>query len=214
MNTDVIKAMMYCVLFLLLFSCSNENEIKDGDLLFIAEKSGDLSESINRVTQTQMKTNYSHVALIQVRSDSIWVWESAPAHGIRKIGFDQFIGEQDAEIHRYRLKKEYAKSIEKAWDVAERMLGKSYNFTYILSDTCYYCSDFVYRLLAHDSIFGLEPMTFIDPRTEKPDSGWVKHYEKLGIEIPEGALGCNPNGLAASDKLYYLDKLGDGSMNY
>jgi hypothetical protein len=44
-------------------------------------------------------------------------------------------------------------------------------------------------------------MTFKDPETGKFLPGWIKHYQKLGIPVPEGEPGCNPNGLASSDKL-------------
>jgi hypothetical protein len=37
----------------------------------------------------------------------------------------------------------------------------------------------------------------------------VLHYQKLGIHIPEGELGCNPNGLASSEKLERMGVLND-----
>ena len=55
-----------------------------------------------------------------------------------------------------------------------------------------------------DALFELNPMTFIDPATGEFDKTWIAHYRKLGIPIPEGEPGCNPNGLAASDKLEFL----------
>ncbi len=193
-------------MFPLLFSCSDRNEIKDGDLLFVTEDKSNLSEAINRVTQTSLKTNYCHVAIVHVEQDSIWVLESSSKYGSRKILLENFIKEQDSDIYRYRLKKEYAGSIKKAWNNAENMLGKPYNFSYRLNDTSYYCADFIYRLFADDSVFEMNPMTFINPQTGAIDSGWKEYYDNLGIDVPQGEPGCNPNGLAESDKLDYLGK--------
>ncbi|MDD2436702.1 MAG: YiiX/YebB-like N1pC/P60 family cysteine hydrolase [Massilibacteroides sp.] len=202
-----MRLLVLCFLLPLLLSCSHGNEIKDGDLLFVTEDSSNLSEAINRVTQTSLKTNYCHVAIIRIEQDSIWVLESTTKYGSRKILLEDFIKEQNSDIYRYRLKKEYAESIEKAWDNAGDMLGKLYNFSYQLNDTSYYCSDFIYRLFANDSVFELNPMTFIDPQTGVIDSGWQEYYDNLGMEVPQGEPGCNPNGLAKSEKLDFLGKL-------
>ena len=203
---QIIKPILCFLFFLFLFSCSDKQKLQDGDLLFVAADTGNLSEAINRVTQTELETNYSHVAIIEIKSDTIWVWESEPKQGTRKILLNDFIREQETEIFHYRLKKEYAKNIEKAWSLAETMKGKPYNFSYKLNDTSYYCSEFIYRLFAQDAIFELNPMTFINPETNNFDESWIKHYERLEIEIPEGEFGCNPNGLAASSKLDYIGK--------
>ena len=203
---QILKPILCFLLFLLIVSCSDSNAIKSGDLLFIAQDNGNLSEAINRVTQTEMATNYSHVAIIEIKSDTIWVWEAEPKFGARKILLNDFMSEQTADVFHYRFKKEYSKNIEKVWALAETMKGKPYNFSYKLNDTSYYCSEFIYRLFAQNAIFELNPMTFINPETNNFDESWVKHYERLKIEIPEGEFGCNPNGLAASSKLDYIGK--------
>ncbi|UZJ63544.1 hypothetical protein OKW96_13685 [Sphingobacterium sp. KU25419] len=50
-------------------------------------------------------------------------------------------------------------------------------------------------------------MTFINPSTGKIDDFWKNFYQKQGLEVPEGKLGCNPNGLAASDKIIKIGHL-------
>jgi len=65
----------------------------------------------------------------------------------------------------YRLKKDWQKAIPAAIQKAHSMLGKPYNFSYVLSDTAHYCSEFIYLAFAADSVFKLEPMTFKDPKT-------------------------------------------------
>ncbi|RNC67027.1 YiiX/YebB-like N1pC/P60 family cysteine hydrolase [Proteiniphilum sp. X52] len=195
---------LFCCLLALAYSCSNKNEIRDGDLLFVVAEDHGLSSAISRVTQTEMKTNYEHVAIIHISSDTIWVLDASPKDGTRKILLQDFMDERGSAVYRYRLKDEYRGSIEKGWILAEEMLGKPYNFSYIWNDTSHYCSEFIYRMFENDSIFELNPMTFIDPETGEFDDTWVAHYDSLGMVIPEGEPGCNPNGLAASDKLEFL----------
>ena len=195
--------LFYCLL-LLVCSCSKKNEIRDGDLLFVTAEDHGLSSAISRVTQTELQTTYEHVAIIRIDSNTIWVLDASPKDGTRKILLQDFMDEQKTPVSRYRLKDEYKGSIKKGWPLAEAMLGKPYNFSYVWNDTSHYCSEFIYRMFENDSIFELNPMTFINPETGNFDNTWIDHYDSLGIAIPEGEPGCNPNGLASSDKLEYL----------
>ncbi len=195
---------LFCCLLLLVCSCSKKDGIRDGDLLFVATEDHGLSSAISRVTQTELKTNYEHVAIIHINSDTIWVLDASPKDGTRKILLQDFMDERGSAVYRYRLKDEYTGSIKNGWALAEEMLGKPYNFSYVWNDTSHYCSEFIYRMFENDAIFELNPMTFINPETGEFDDIWVAHYDSLGVAIPEGEPGCNPNGLAASDKLEFL----------
>ena len=53
-------------------------------------------------------------------------------------------------------------------------------------------------LFAH---FSLAQTDKINPKTGKNDEFWQSFYEKLNVEVPEGKLGCNPNGLSQSTKI-------------
>ena len=66
----------------------------------------------------------------------------------------------------------FQNKIPDAIDKANSMLGKPYNFNYILDDNSYYCSDYIERAFRKDKIFTLEPMTFIDPKTGKTNVFW------------------------------------------
>ena len=197
-----------------MLSCDKKNgwEVENGDLLFVGNSSGNLSKAIDRVTQTADATNFSHIALVQKSGDRIWVLHSAPENGSEKISLNEFLEyakKDSSQVVVYRIKEQHRPDFEKVFLEAEKMLGKPYNFTYILSDTAYYCSDFVYHAFAGDSIFTMEPMTFQDPETHQFHPVWVEFYQKQNLEIPEGEPGCNPNGMAASEKLERM-----GELNY
>jgi hypothetical protein len=50
-------------------------------------------------------------------------------------------------------------------------------------------------------------MTFKNPEDQTFSSHWIEYYERLGISIPEHQPGCNPNGLASSEKLRLIGEL-------
>ncbi len=186
------------------------DSLKSGDLLFVGTSHVNLSGAIDRVTQTSAKTSFDHIALIERTADSVFVLHANSITGSIRESIGHFLEhevEKDRKLVIYRLKHEYQHSIPNAITVAKTWLGKPYNISYILNDSTLYCSDFVERAFRNDQIFKLEPMTFVNPKTGQIDDFWKKHYQQLEIEVPEGLPGCNPNGMAASDKLKLVGEL-------
>ena len=206
------KYLILIVVFTLLKSCSslNYNSLKNGDLLFVTAQQENLSGAINRVTQTKKTENYDHIGIVEKTKTSIFVLHAAPKGGSQKELLTDFMKNQtenNSEVYVYRLKKDDQNAVPKALEIANSLLGKPYNFTYVLNDETLYCSDFIERIFRENQIFELKPMTFINPKTGKPDDFWVNFYQQKNMEVPEGKLGCNPNGLAGSDKLIKIKKL-------
>lgn len=184
-------------------------KLQSGDILFRGATSGQLSEAIDQVTQTSGATHFSHVGLAEVSDSGMVVLHASPDGGTCVVSLHEFLHPEGDSVMvvAYRLKEEWQKTIPAALAKAKQMLGKPYNFSYILSDTALYCSEFVYLAFAADSVFTLEPMTFKDPETGNFPPAWMEYYQKMGLEIPEGLPGCNPNGLAASGKLERIGKI-------
>lgn len=205
-----LKKIFFIALVLpLLMSCGQtieEHKFLSGDILFRGRQNTALSKAINEVTQTGRRNNYTHMGVVECSNDTVWVIHAASGKGVCKETLSQFcLSEQDSvTVGHYRIKKIGQEQINRAIELANACLGQAYNYSYILDDDGYYCSEFVYELFATDSIFQLNPMTFIDPVSGNFHKEWVKHYNELGIDIPEGQPGCNPNGMAASPKLTFL----------
>jgi len=177
---------------------------QNGDLLFVGAKSGDLSGAINRVTQREENSAFDHVALVEVSHDRIYLIHATGEKGTLRESIRDYIHRsllEEPTWFIFRLKDDYQPCIPDAIDEAKKWLGKPYNWSYVLNDSSIYCSDLIERAFRKCSLFDLEPMTFKDPETNEFDTYWIRFYDKLGIPVPEGQPGCNPNGLAASDKL-------------
>ncbi|WP_083996819.1 YiiX/YebB-like N1pC/P60 family cysteine hydrolase [Chryseobacterium sp. BLS98] len=211
-NHKTLAYTIFFVAILLLQHCAPQTQsgkLKNGDLLFVTAKETGLSGAINNVTQKEKEASFDHIGIVEKTNSHWYVLHAAPKGGSQKQELKSFLTDQSEDGQKvmiYRLKPEYQKSIPAALKKAESMLGKPYNFNYILDENSYYCSDYIERSFREDHIFKLEPMTFIDPKTGETNAFWVDFYKKKNLKVPEGEPGCNPNGLAASDK---LEKIGE-----
>lgn len=210
----ISKSNLLCCIFALFFltSCKTYNTsiLENGDLLFVPAADSGLSGAINNVTQTEKKTSYDHIGIVKKEEHHLYVLHAAPRGGSQKQRLSHFIKEQTKSgqaIDVYRLKSAFQSSIPASVSKAESLVGKPYNFNYILDDNSFYCSDFVERAFRDNQIFQLEPMTFVDPKTGKTNAFWEKFYHDKNLKVPEGEPGCNPNGLAASNKVYKVGEL-------
>lgn len=190
---------------LLFLGCSkNEAPLKNGDFLFLIASNEGLSHAINEVTEGDSIRNYSHQGLLQIQGTDTFVWHSAPGKGVVRESLSLFRSNEKGglrEMHVYRLHDSMTKALPVIWKRANVLLGKPYNETYVMEDDGYYCSEFVYALYSTYGIFALKPMSFRDEKTGEIPAFWLEHYQKLGIQVPEGKPGCNPNGMAASPYL-------------
>lgn len=184
--------------------------IQNGDLIFVEALTEELSGAISRATKISDQTNFDHVGLIEKTTDSIFVLHAAPMGGSQREEINHFYNsqtEKNNQIVIYRLKKEYQSTIPNAIVKAKTMLGKPYNWLYILNDDELYCSDFVERAFRDDKVFELIPMNFKNKETGIIDDFWIDFYRKKGKEVPQDEPGTNPNQLATSEKLIRIGAL-------
>lgn len=183
-------------------------QLKTGDILFCNYDSGELSSAIDAVTQTQKQTHYSHMGLVEITNTDTFVIHASLKRGVIKENLDSFFkNDNPAIVDVYRLSDEFSSAISEAIDKVQPLVGLPYNSHYQMNDSCYYCSQLLYKAFEASTVFTLDPMTFKDPGTDNFNAGWLKHYALLGLDIPEGEPGCNPNGMAASSNLRFVERL-------
>lgn len=185
-------------------------ELKTGDILFRGKKPTDLSDAIDDVTQTGKGHHFSHVGMVEVINSDVFVFHAEGEKGVCKEPLDSFATDEAGRrlyVEAYRLKPGYQNNIDSAILRVKSVIGEPYNYTYIIEDKGYYCSELIYWAFESDSVFQLNPMTFKDLETDEFHPGWIEHYDKLEIEIPEGLPGCNPNGMAASENLMHIGEV-------
>lgn len=176
--------------------------LKEGDIIF-QSMNCDLCKAINAVTEGFNGKDFSHLGMIHIQNDSIYVIEAAGKQ-VKLTPLEVFKTYTTEEMYVGRLKRKYRKYIPKAIEFSIEQLGVPYDEAYLYDNGSYYCSELIYDafLAAYEKpFFKLTPMTFKEPNSNDYFQVWIDYYENLKIEIPEGELGCNPGGISTSDKV-------------
>lgn len=182
---------------------------QSGDILFQDLDCGELCEAIEKVTHGMDGKSFSHIGLVFLRHDSVFVME-AIGKDVHLTPIEQFMGRsRDAAGHQKivvgRLKTPFQHLHKKALQFAMAQIGTPYDNVFLYQNGKYYCSELIYDAYQYANhnqpFFQLEPMTFKDPATGKTFPAWVRYYEELKMPIPEGKPGCNPAGISRSDKI-------------
>lgn len=207
------KTTFFILTVVAIMACSRDftvNDIKTGDILFTGEEllnPGDLSTAINEVTRTALETNYTHMGIAKVTKNRVYVIHADPRRGVYQEPLEEFLARY-SQVDVFRVNNEFSQYLPEAINIAISLLGKPYDDSFIIGSGGHYCSGLIYTLFSNTGVFELAPMTFKDPSTGEFHSMWVEHYARLGIEIPEGLPGCNPNGMAASTTIHKVGTIG------
>ncbi|BAV94695.1 YiiX/YebB-like N1pC/P60 family cysteine hydrolase [Ichthyobacterium seriolicida] len=183
-----------------------------GDILFQDTSRGDISKAIKKVTEDENNSkSFSHVGILQIDDKGTkFVLEAITEGGVSKTPFDTFLNRSltdngEPKVVVCRLKEKYRDEINVALEYGSKLIGYPYDNVYTIGDSMYYCSEYVYEMLhntgEHKDIFKLNPMTFKDDDTGDYLPFWVKYYDSLNVDIPEGKLGLNPNGMYKSNNI-------------
>lgn len=198
---------------ILLVACNytqNTFGLKNGDLLFsVGEGGSDLLIAIQNSTSKEAELPFSHVGIVKVENDGIYVLEATTNGGVVKTELDSFLSESANNNGKYlvavgRLKPPYQYTIPNAISIAEKNLGKEYDYEYDENNDSFYCSELI-RYSFTDSlgkaIFEPLAMSFSNKAGTEIDPYWVEHFEKLNIPVPEGQSGTNPVDMSKSPTL-------------
>ena len=211
LKTTLLKMTKLLFFFLLtpFFIIAQKGNLKTGDLLFQKMDCGDLCEAIHAVTEGYDGNDFSHLGLVVIENDSVFIIEAA-GNAVRKVTLEQFSKNTTTTMLIGRVKPKFKKLIPKVISFSKQQIGIPYDDDYLYDNGKYYCSELIYDafLNAHcEPFFELQPMTFKQPNTNKFFPAWVDYYQNLKIEIPEGELGCNPGGISTSKKIKIVGRL-------
>lgn len=190
-------------------------DLQTGDLLFsVGKGNSGLLSAIQNTTSKDKEIPFSHVGIVAIEEDEIFVLEATPSAGVVKTKLEDFFDETATYegkklIAVGRVKDEFQYIIPDAIKNAEKHLGKKYDFAYDESNNALYCSELV-RFAFLDSlenpIFEPLAMSFRNIETGVVDEYWVNHFENLGTAIPEGQPGTNPADMTKSPVIKIVHK--------
>ena len=197
---------MLIFLFSVLSIAGEVPEFKSGDLIFQGAGTGSFSKAITDATSQNDSISFVHVGIIEAGDTDLYVVEASPENGVRKIQLVEFISESQKTksgplVIVKRLKFDFP--VEAMLKRVYSHLNEPYDWWYLPDNGKMYCSELVYETYLDtdgDHIFQSQPMNFRDNRGEIPEF-WESLFNKLGMEVPEGVLGTNPNDLFRDDNL-------------
>lgn len=216
-----LRTILFVLIILQFASCDNlqkktQFEFRKGDLIFQDLNTDSISDAIESVTGGEQKLNFSHVGIVDITSKGEIVVLEAVSKGVTKNGIEFFLNRSN-KIAVGRLKSNHADRIQDALNYGTTLLGLPYDDIYVMGDSTYYCSELIYEMFTNSGdsseIFKLNPMTFKDAATGKFLPFWIDYYQKLGVEIPEGKPGLNPNGMFQSTNIEVVFPYGNFQMN-
>lgn len=203
-----MKRFVYLTMLLIVAKITfAQSNFKQGDLLFQNIDCGPLCEAIEQVTFGRDSLKFSHIGLVYIKQDSVYVIE-AIGKAVTITSYQNFKRRSTNPLYLGRVKPEHQHLIDSAISFAIKQIGVPYDEPFLYNNQKYYCSELIYDAFKssnqNNPFFELEPMTFKAPNSNNYFKAWVDYYKKLNIEIPEGKPGINPAGISRSNKINWL----------
>ena len=209
-----MKRILTSILLLsLCFACSpRQEQLRSGDLVFvgipldysIAEDS--MSQAISESTG-KGELNLIHVAIADVDKDGTYIIDATLKRGVDRHPLDSFL--TDFTLKDGSLPVFVVKRLKKGITAPEciknaiSFCGEPYDTVFREGNGAHYCSELVrdsYLTPDGQYIFEQTPMNWKDSNGEIPVY-WTQLFGMMGMEVPQGEPGTNPQEMAMSPAL-------------
>ena len=207
------RTLLALVFVILALSCNrNQNRLQNGDLVFVGlplgydAETGSVDEAIASATGEDGVLNLIHVAIAEVKADSIWIIDATIAHGVDRHPLDTFLRDftlPDGSYPEFIVKRVNGVDADAAVEKAKSFCGRAYDVRFLPDNEDLYCSELVQRsYLDADGkqVFESEPMNFKAPDGTMPPY-WEWLFGQLGMEVPQGLPGTNPQKMSQAECL-------------
>lgn len=195
-------------LFLAATASGQDFRLKNGDLIFQEACPSDSENPIKQVTSSIESYQFTHVGIVYVDdNDNVFVLEATTPKVVLTPLNEYLYPEKSKGCYPTsvvgRLKQVYQPLIPTALEIGFTLVGKEYDYGFVLDNDKYYCSELIYEILRKanngKAVFPLNVMTFKSPDTGETARGWVEHFNKYGLPVPEGEEGINPGAMSRCD---------------
>ena len=204
----------FLIPLLLLAACCGHKtgRLRNGDLVFVGlpldyqAEAGSMDAAISSATGEDGELNLIHVAIAEVQGDSIWIIDATIAHGVDRHPLDTFLKDftlRDGSLPEFIVKRVSGVDADAAVQRAKTYCGRAYDVRFLPDNEDLYCSELVQKCYLDadgEPVFASEPMNFCTPDGTMPPY-WEWLFGLLGMDVPQGIPGTNPQGMAASPLL-------------
>ncbi|MCM1503770.1 MAG: hypothetical protein NC127_01040 [Muribaculum sp.] len=204
---------MILVSAILFTECAFHNSRKDyvpqnGDLAFQISETSEFVKAITDASAQRDSLKFAHVGIIVVDNGENYVLEATPEGGVKLTDLTQYLSESEkiggkpGVVIKRVTDRDFP--IEEAVERAKSYMGQEYDWTFLPDNGKMYCSELVYESFIDgvgNHLFKASPMNFRDSNGDFPHY-WTELFDRLGIEIPQGVSGTNPQDLSNETSLH------------
>ena len=182
-------------------------DFSTGDLIFLYDTTG-MGRAIQSSTEwDSLRPALTHVAITECTDSGVYVIDATPALGVARRTLEDFISsvwDTNAEYGFISMAIYYY--IDVPFDTAtllERMhslIGVPYDPYFLPNNGRLYCSELVQECFFDQNghrLFPYKPMNFYASDGTLP-AYWQHHFDSLGVAVPQGLPGTNPNDMSKS----------------
>ena len=202
---------MILVAAIAVFSACSLQEFRTGDLVFIGipaeynAETGSMDEAIVAATG-RGSLNMIHAAILEMAPEGPMIIDATLKYGVDRHPLDTMLaqftlsGDAQATYIVKRLKKGFKPEFI---DTAKSFCGRGYDLYFLPDNEELYCTELIQRCYtAPDglSYFPSQPMNFKNKDGEFPHY-WNWLFSLLGMDIPQGLPGTNPQDMMDSPAL-------------
>ena len=166
---------------------------------------GGMTEAIADATGGESDLSFTHVGIITVEPDGIYVLEAKSEPGVTMTPLQKFLdssatieGRPAAAIARITL-PERRELATRAIGEAKKYLGQPYDDSFLPHNGKMYCSELVWECYLtgpkSEHLFTARPMNFRTADGRLPQF-WIDHFAAMDEPIPEGVPGTNPQDMS------------------
>ena len=201
------------ILLILALSCQ-QPRLRNGDLVFVGlplDYNADtttMSSAISAATGGN-GLNIIHVAIAEVKGDSTWIIDATIKRGVDRHPLDTFLADftlRDGSLPELIVARVKGEDANMAVSRAHSYCGRAYDKCFLPDNEDLYCSELVQLCYLDDDgkqVFDSVPMNFCAPDGTMPPY-WTWLFGQLGMDVPQGVPGTNPQGMYESNIIEYV----------
>ena len=213
-----MKRVLIIALMALTVACAPKpQELRTGDLVFMGIPNDySLSEdsmdgAIASATGSTGELNLIHVAIAEVAEDSVFIIDATLKYGVDRHPLDTTIKQftlRDGSQPVYIVKRLKDAKLAENWVArAKTFCGQPYDQAFLPDNGAMYCSELVresYLTSEGGFLFDRKPMNWKNEKGEIPVY-WTQLFALLGMDVPQGVPGTNPQDMSRSPLLEAVD---------